>query len=237
MEGPIEIIYQDRRVLVAVKPVGVLSTNGPGGMPELVRQALGQPEACIRTVHRLDQVVGGLMVFARSRQAASILSEDIRAHRLEKRYFAVVHGCPPAPEGTLRDLLWRSPQERKTYVTHTPGKGVLPAELSYRTLEGLEAQTLVEITLGTGRTHQIRAQFATRGMPLVGDRKYGAPEAGDGIALWSCRLGFRHPETGEELGFFRRPPREGPWARFSCWPSLPEAAGAWGDVPDQAHLL
>ena len=110
----IPIVYQDRRILVAVKPVGVRSTNEPGGMPERIRQTLGQPEACVRTVHRLDQVVGGLMVFARSQRAAAILSQDIRERRFEKRYFAVVHGVPEAPEGNMRDLLWRSPQERKT---------------------------------------------------------------------------------------------------------------------------
>ncbi len=213
----IPIIYQDRRILVAVKPVGVRSTNEPGGMPERIRQTLGQPEACVRTVHRLDQVVGGLMVFARSQRAAAILSQDIRERRFEKRYFAVVHGVPEAPEGDMRDLLWRSPQERKTYVTDTPGKGVLAAELSYRTLETVSHRSLVEITLGTGRTHQIRAQFAARGMPLVGDGKYGAPEEGRGIALWSCFLGFRHPETDLPMTFFLRPPEVDPWMRFSNW--------------------
>ena len=122
-----EFIYQDSSILVCVKPAEVLSTDEPGGMPELVRAALGEPQGCVRTVHRLDRVVSGLMVLARTPEAASQLSRQIREQRFEKEYLAVLHGCPQAPEGTLRDLLRRDKAERKTYVTETPGKDVQEA--------------------------------------------------------------------------------------------------------------
>ena len=109
-----EFLYQDDAIVVCVKPARVLSTDEPGGMPELVRQALGDPKADVRTVHRLDRVVSGLMVLARSAQAASELSRQIREDQFQKEYLAVVHGCPPSPTGTLTDLLLRNKQERKT---------------------------------------------------------------------------------------------------------------------------
>ena len=116
-----DIIYQDKDILVCVKPAGVLSTDEPGGVPDLVREALGDPNANVRTVHRLDQVVSGLMVLARSADAASELSRQIRDGEFEKEYLAVVHGTPEKAEDTLRDLLLRSKQERKTYVVTEPG--------------------------------------------------------------------------------------------------------------------
>ena len=112
-----DILYQDNSILVCIKPAGVLSTDEPGGVPELVRQALGDPKACVRTVHRLDRVVSGLMVLARTPAAASKLSAQIREHDFGKTYLAVVHGEPDALQGTYRDLLRRDPAERKTYVT------------------------------------------------------------------------------------------------------------------------
>ena len=119
-----EFIYQDSSILVCVKPAGVLSTDEPGGMPELARAALGEPQGRVRTVHRLDRVVSGLMVLARTPEAASQLSRQIREQRFEKEYLAVLHGRPQAPEGALRDLLRRDKAERKTYVTEVPGKDV-----------------------------------------------------------------------------------------------------------------
>ena len=169
-----EIVYADPRIVVAVKPAGVLSTDEPGGMPQLLRQELGTP--CIRTVHRLDAAVSGLMVYARSAKAASLLSEQIRSRTFGKEYLAVVHGVPEG--GVMTDLLGRDPVRRRTYVAAEPGKDVRPAELSYEVLGSREGLSLVRIRLHTGRTHQIRVQFASRGFPLVGDRKYGGGEAG-----------------------------------------------------------
>ena len=111
-----DFIYQDSHIVVCVKPARVLSTDEPGGMPELVRQALGNPSADVRTVHRLDRVVSGLMVLARSAQAASELSRQIREDQFQKEYLAVIHGHPETPRGTMTDLLLRDKQERKTYI-------------------------------------------------------------------------------------------------------------------------
>lgn len=210
------ILHADRRVLVCLKPVGVPSTDEPGGVPELARRTLGDDTACVRTVHRLDQVVGGVMVLARSRRAAALLSEQIRQDRFEKEYLAVTQGLVEPDAGTLRDLLRRDRALRRTLVTDTPGKEVREAVLSYRVLARREGLTLLRIRLGTGRTHQIRCQFAHRGWPLVGDVKYGAEQREmEGVALWSCALAFDHPETGERLRFEASPPQVWPWTLFS----------------------
>ncbi len=210
-----EIIHMDNRIFVAVKPNGVLSTDEPGGMPQLLRQQLGDPAACVRTVHRLDAAVGGLMVFARSAKAASLLGQQMQERRFHKEYLAVVHGTPP-PSGELRDLLGRDKARRITYVAPAPGKDVRPALLDYQVLEHRQDLSLVRIVLHTGRTHQIRVQFASRGWPLVGDRKYGTGRDGDTpIALWSWRLRFTHPESGEPMDFSVLPPQAEPWSAFS----------------------
>ena len=209
-----DILYQDKRILVAVKPAGVLSTDEAGGMPSLLRAALGDEKACVRTVHRLDAAVQGVMVFARSAKAASLLSQQIRERQFQKEYLAVVHGCPP-PEGTLTDLLARNKARRTTYVTDTPSKDAQEARLSYRILESCEGLSLVSISLHTGRTHQIRVQFASRGFSVAGDRKYGVEDDFDHIALWSHRVAFTHPETGEAVEFTKLPPKEGAWAMFA----------------------
>lgn len=206
-----EILYVDESIAVCVKPPRVLSTDEPGGMPELVRQALGEEKADVRTVHRLDRVVSGLMVLARSAEAASELSRQIRDGEFEKEYLAVVHGKPEEETGTLKDLLLRNKQERKTYVVREPEKGVQEAILHYQTLSQTENMSRVRIQLETGRTHQIRAQFSSRGLPLVGDRKYSLLEDDCEIALWSYRLAFCHPKTGEKMEFTLEPPRNYPW--------------------------
>ena len=206
-----ELLYTDKRIAVAVKPPGVLSTDEPGGMPELLRAQLGTP--CIRTVHRLDAATGGVMVFARSAAAASILSGQVREHRFRKIYLAVVRG-DPGQGGIWRDMLGRDPVRRVTYIAREPGKDVRPAELSYEALAVQEGLSLVRVTLHTGRTHQIRVQFAGRGFPLVGDRKYGGAGDGETLALWAWRLGFTHPETGRDMVFTHQPPAVWPWTLF-----------------------
>ena len=123
----IDILYQDPHVLVCIKPAGIRSTDEPGGLPSLLRETLGDPKADIRTVHRLDQVVSGLMVLARTPAAASELSRQVREDLFQKEYQAVVHGRPEHPAGTLTDLLLRSKSERKTYVVHHLEKGVQEA--------------------------------------------------------------------------------------------------------------
>lgn len=205
-----ELIYQDNDIVVCVKPARVLSTDEPGGVPELVRKALGNEKADVRTVHRLDRVVSGLMVLARNAKAASELSRQIREGEFQKEYLAVVHGTPENA-GTLKDLLARDKARKMTMVAAEPGKGVQEAILHYQTLRSTENMSRVRIQLETGRTHQIRVQFSSRGMPLVGERKYAVLEDDCEIALWSYRLAFTHPATGERVEFSLQPPEVYPW--------------------------
>ena len=210
----IDILYHDRDILVCIKPAGVKSTDEPGGLPELVRETLGDPKANVRTVHRLDQVVSGLVVLARNAKAASELSRQIREGEFEKAYLAVVHG-QTAESDTLTDLLLRNKQERKTYVVQEPGKDVQEAILDYVNCGRTGELSKVRIVLRTGRTHQIRCQFSSRGWPLVGDRKYSTLEDDCPIALWSYRLAFTHPWTKERVEFTHEPPKIEPWNRFT----------------------
>ena len=209
-----EILYQNANILVCIKPARVLSTDEPGGLPELVREALGDPKADVRTVHRLDRVVSGVMVLARNARAASELSRQIREDKFRKEYLAVVHGRPENPEGTLHDLLARDKARRMTFVAEAPGKGVPEAALSYRVLEYANGMSLVRVRLHTGRTHQIRVQFSSRGMPLVGERKYAVWNDPCELALWSAKIGFYHPGTGEWVEFSKEPPAVFPWTEF-----------------------
>ena len=211
MGESMEILYLDNDIIVAVKPARVLSTDEPGGMPDLVRDALGDPKADVRTVHRLDRVVSGLMVLARNAAAASELSRQIREDVFKKEYLAVVHGKPEAAEGTLRDLLLRDKARKMTMVVDQPQKGAQEAVLDYKVLSTNGELSKVWVGLRTGRTHQIRVQFASRGMPLVGERKYAVLEDDCEIALWSHRLGFFHPVTGQWMTFEKEPPQVYPW--------------------------
>lgn len=206
-----ELLYVDDDILVCVKPARVLSTDEPGGVPDLAREALGDAKADVRTVHRLDRVVSGLMVLARNARAASELSRQIRDGEFEKEYLAVVHGCPKEQQGTFRDLLLRDKRERKTYVVKEMARGVQQAILDYRVLRNVGELSMVSIHLVTGRTHQIRAQFSGRNLPLVGDRKYSLLDDDCEIALWSHRLAFCHPVTKERMEFAVQPPQMYPW--------------------------
>lgn len=209
-----ELLYVDDDIIVCIKPERVLSTDEPGGVPDLVRVALGDPKADVRTVHRLDRVVRGLMVLARNAKAASELSRQIRDGAFGKEYLAVVHGVPEA-EGTLRDLLYRDKARKMTMVAAEMAKGVQEAVLHYRMRETNGENSLVHIRLETGRTHQIRVQFSSRGFPLVGERKYAELPDQCEIALWSFRLEFHHPATGEPMAFSMEPPHVYPWSSFS----------------------
>ena len=210
-----ELLYTDQDLVVCIKPPRVLSTDEPGGLPELVRQALGDPHADVRTVHRLDRVVSGVMVLARNAAAAGELSRQIREDRFFKEYLAVVHGCPPEEQGTFTDLLYRDKARRMTMVATEPGKGVQEAVLDYRLLSRAGELSKVEIHLRTGRTHQIRVQFASRGMPLVGERKYSEEGEETPLALFSAELSFLHPKTGAALRFEALPPPAEPWGQFA----------------------
>ena len=215
----LNVLACDRDILVCEKPVNCLSEPGPGtNLPDLASawlRARGE-DPTVRTVHRLDKAVGGLMVLARTQAAAASLIGQIAAHAAEKEYLAVLRGVPAREEATLEDLLFHDSRSNKTFVVDRPRKGVREAKLSYRVLgrAGTPAQplTLVRVRLHTGRTHQIRAQFSHRGLPLLGDIRYGS-KASHGPALFSCFLAFDHPGTGKRLCFELLPKGE-PWELF-----------------------
>ena len=192
----LEILYQDKAILVCVKPAGVLSTDEPGGVPALLREQLGADAPALRTVHRLDRVVGGLMVLGCGAEAASALSRQIREGSFGKEYLAVIKA------------------RKMSFVVPEPGKDVQEALLDYRTLGRARELSLVRIRLHTGRTHQIRCQFAAHGWPLAGERKYDTREDPWPLALWSARLRFLHPVTGAEMDFRLPPPEAEPWSLF-----------------------
>lgn len=204
-----EILYRDDRVLVCLKPQGVVSPDEPGGLPELLRAETGLTN--IRTVHRLDRGAGGVMVLALTRRAASELSEEIRQRGFIKEYYALTHGAPAGREGRLCDELRRDGKRRVTEAVSAPGADTQTAALRYEILRQRDGLALWHVVLETGRTHQIRCQLSSRGYPIWGDAKYGAPERSERIALWSCRIGFHHPRSGEWLEFTAEPPREAPW--------------------------
>ena len=205
----IAILYEDTAILLCVKPAGVVSEEG--GMPDLLRSETRARD--IYCVHRLDKAAAGLMVYAKTRASAAALSSMIAAGGLEKEYMAVVQGAAEA-EGSMRDLLYHDAAKNKTYVVKSLRRGVREGELSYQKLAQTEALSLVRIRLLTGRSHQIRIQFASRKLPLVGDRKYGSRYRDCPLALWSERLSFRHPVTGEILDYHISPPDAWPWNTF-----------------------
>lgn len=186
-----EILYSDENIIVCIKPVGLDSEHG---VPDLLREELGGE---IFTLHRLDLNVGGVMVYARNRQTAAELSQAIQNGEMIKEYMAVVHGAPPA-EGDWEDLLYKDSRKNKVFVVDRMRRGVKRARLEYKRLTKGKT-SLVRIRLHTGRSHQIRVQFASRKFPLVGDHKYGARDEFDAPALYSCKLTF--PYKGNEVSF------------------------------------
>ena len=199
MQNGIDLIYLSPRFAVIVKPCGV--SSGEDGVMPMLRASLaerGEPDALF-PVQRLDRETDGLMVFARDAQTAAYLSAEIQAGGFEKVYRARLSGAPEEKEGTLRDLLFHDRNRNKTYIADRKRKGVKEAVLHYTVTETRSDGCVVRVKLETGRTHQIRVQFASRGLPLVGDRKYGGPKA-DRLYLTACELRFTSPE-GEVLEF------------------------------------
>lgn len=207
-----EILYADNYIVCCVKPAGVISEDG--GLPELLKEKLGGSIWCI---HRLDKAVGGVMVYARDKKAAAKLSAMAAGTELGKQYLAAVYGTPEE-KGIYSDLLFHDSAKNKTYVVRSQRGGVKSAELEFAKLETVEIQqgsiSLVRVKLHTGRTHQIRVQFASRKMPLIGDKKYGSRIEASNIALWSEQISFIHPMTGKEICVSAKPPKEWPWSKF-----------------------
>ena len=199
----IKKLYIDKDIIVCEKPVGMLAqrdTSGEDGLAELLQAELGGE---IHPISRLDRPVGGLTLLARSRKAAAALSAAVGAHTaFVKEYLACVSGTPEKEEGILEDELFRDRASGRTFAVQTPRKGTKHAALGYRLLKTADDGTgkplsLIKIRLFTGRTHQIRAQFSSRGMPIAGDGKYGSRLKCEGIALRCCRLCFKHPISGK----------------------------------------
>ena len=208
-----EILYADAAVAVVVKPAGVLSQgDAEDSMPVLLQKQLG---GTIFPVHRLDQPTGGVMVYARTQDAAAKLSAQMQSEAFGKEYLAVLDGTLEPAEGELHDLLFFDRQKGKSYAVRRKRAGVKDARLAYRVLAQAEGLTLVRVRLFTGRTHQIRVQFSSRGWPLTGDGKYGSRNNRCAPALWSAELHFAHPVTGETLIFRSQPPEAYPWTLFS----------------------
>ena len=209
----LDVLFSDADIAVCIKPAGVLSQDaGEGSMPDLLRKGLSVKE--VFTVHRLDREVGGVMVYARNSAAAAALNKSVQEHKLEKIYLAVLRGIPPMEESTLEDLLFHDRTRNKTYVVDRQRKGVKDARLDYQIQKAVGNHALVRIRLHTGRTHQIRVQFASRKLPLVGDGKYGGKTPGYPLCLWSYRLSFPHPVTGKRMMFEQTPPWEKDWEEW-----------------------
>ncbi len=210
------ILFKDDHLLVVEKPAGISSQAVEKGdsLPHRLEQE-GYP---VKPVHRLDKPTGGVMVYARTDQAAAKLSALVGQHdQFQKEYLAVVQGCPATTSGTMEDLLYHDVRRNKSYVVKRPRKGVRQAKLDYTVLETVTNEegtfSLVAVRLHTGRTHQIRVQFGSRQLPLYGDSRYGGVK-GKGLGLWSHRLTFPHPITSESVSGISVPDKcEAPW----CW--------------------
>ncbi len=195
-----EIICNNDKFVTAVKPYGVSSqANGKDGMPDLLKEALGLRE--IYTVHRLDTVTSGVMVYAKTKKAAAELTKGITDGTFNKEYLAVVHGEVSPEKGIMEDFLFKDSRKNKSFVVKNQRKGVKKASLEYEVTETKNGLSLVKIKLHTGRTHQIRVQFSSRKHPVYGDGKYGASDNIPFIALFSHRISFISPENGERVSF------------------------------------
>lgn len=209
------ILYEDPHLLLIEKPMGIPSQDTEG---DCVPRRLAERGYPVKVVHRLDVPTGGVMVYTRTDRATAKVSAVFGQHdRFQKEYLAVVQGCPEEPRGTLNDLLYHDVRRNKSYTVNRPRKGVRDAKLDYKVLETVATDegvfSLVQVRLHTGRTHQIRVQFASRKMPLYGDSRYGGIK-GKQLGLWSHRLTLPHPVTGESLTAVSAPDWSVvPW----CW--------------------
>lgn len=184
----IDILYENKDYVVCVKPVGVQSQND--NAEDMVKLLKNQLKSEIYPVHRLDTAVGGAMVFAKTKQFAADLSRQVADKKFSKVYLCVVNGEPERDSDVLEDLLFKDSFKNKVFVVKRERRGVKKASLEYTVLEKKEGKSLIRVKLHTGRTHQIRVQFASRKMPLLGDSKYGSRNNECSVALWSYEIGF-----------------------------------------------
>ena len=221
-----KILYEDKYLLVCEKPVGVESQVSSSGKPDMItllsdyRKEKGE-DRYIGLVHRLDTATGGAMIYSKREDMTGKLSALVQSGDYKKTYLAVIHGQPKESEGELRDLLFHDKRKNKSYVCDKKRQGLKEALANYRLLESIEKEngeimSLVEVELITGRTHQIRVQFASRKMPLVGDGKYGSRDNKATCALWSHKVEFIHPVTKKKIVVESNPDREYPWNLFEA---------------------
>ncbi len=187
-----EILFSDGNLAVCIKPVGLDSEKE---LPAALTEALGGQ---VFPIHRLDKNVGGVMVYARNKVAAAALSKAVQEGSIVKEYVAKVHGTPPE-KGDWEDFLWKDSAKNKVFVVKRERKGVKKARLSFERI----GENLVHVRLYTGRSHQIRVQFASRGFPLVGDHKYGSKDEATAPLLFSCRISF--PYQGKTVSYEAQP--------------------------------
>ena len=191
-----EILYQDENIIVCIKPVGMDSEKQ---VNEKLKEICGSE---IYTVHRLDINVAGVMVYAKHKRSAAYLSKCIQDNTMIKEYVAMVHGHIEK-EGDFNDFLFKDSRKNKVFVVKKERKGVKKARLTYHVLKIFENTSLVHIRLYTGRSHQIRVQFSSRGYPLVGDHKYGSRDDKKLPMLYSHKITF--PYKGKEVSFSSMP--------------------------------
>ncbi len=212
------ILYQDKDLILVDKPSGVLAQADAAGGDSLPYR-LTQQGLSVKPVHRLDRATGGVMVYALTDKSATALSALVSDHtRFKKEYLAVLCGKPPENHNTLEDLLYHDVRKNKSYVVKRPRAGVKRASLDYTVLHTITADTgiysLVRVRLHTGRTHQIRVQFASRQLPLAGDSRYGGTRDCP-LALWSYQLAFPHPATNKDICATSLPDvTQFPWTLF-----------------------
>ena len=213
----IQILYADHDLLLCRKPAGVPSQPDPSGQIDLLT-TLSFSYKTVSLIHRLDTPTGGVMVFGLTPKSTAKLGALVQDHgRFQKEYLAVLSKSPNEDQGTLHDFLYHDKRANKSFVTDGGRKGSKEAILDYHVLAQAEdGHTLVLVRLHTGRTHQVRVQFASRGFPLVGDGKYGSREKCPYIGLWAFRLTFPHPVSGRKVSATVKPDEtEVPWCYFS----------------------
>ena len=219
----LNVIYEDNHIIVVEKPVNIPSQADKTCDMDMItmikdylKEKYNKPgNVYVGLVHRLDRPVGGIMIFAKTSKAASRLSESIRVKDFKKTYLAVVNNVNLKDEAVLEDYLYKNEALNKSMVVSKDKHGAKLARLNYKILESIDnGLSLVEVDLETGRHHQIRVQFASRGNSLYGDQKYGSGPKGEQISLWAYKITFKHPVKDEMLTFECKPKAIGIWSKF-----------------------